>query len=134
MKDDMLYSANHYRSITGLQSLPDNLAAYCGQHYCNIQMNICLTDVECGYGERISGNVALMMPYKKCRRCGYHTLWNPDDTESKCNRHNYDRGYDTVFSYDIENRYHNFSLEQAFDMFLKAQPVRDNLPMKKIVL
>lgn len=132
MKQNIEYSANHYRRLSGIKNLPDNFAAYCSEHYCNVQINVCLTDVECGYGERISGNIKIMLPYKECTRCGYHSLWNPDDTESKCLRHNYKRGYDTVFCYDIENRNH-ISLEQAFDVFLKEQK-EGNSPIKKIVI
>lgn len=100
-------------------ALPDNVVNYCGQYYSNIEIDLCNTDVECGYGVRISGGVKVMRPYNRCTNCGYHSLWNPDDSESKCLRHTYVKGWDTVFSWSIES---DMELEKAFDCFLAMQP------------
>lgn len=109
--------ADHYRSMLGLQ-LPDNMAVYVGEYYSNIQLNVCNTDAENGYGYRITKDLRIMRPYEKCTRCGYHSLWNPDDSESRCRRHTLTRGWDTVFSYEFGSP---ITLEDAFQQFLDKQ-------------
>ena len=117
------------RNISEIPSLPDNVAQYFNEYYCTIEVSICHTDVECGYGCRISRCFKVLRPYCKCSRCGYHSLWNPDDTQSKCLRHTYTRGWDTVFAYMIDTGETKPSLEVMFDEFLKKQPDSDYLPV-----
>ena len=119
-------SAQHYRDITGIENLPDNVAEYLNSHYSNIQFDVCKTDVENGYGERITRRVSIMLPYKRCTNCGYHSLWKPDDSESHCRRHTYAKGWDTVFSFDMDK---GGNLEEAFAEFLKRQPKSETEPV-----
>lgn len=109
--------ADHFRNILGVQ-LPDNMAIYAGTYYSNIQLNICNTDAINGYGHYITKDLQIMRPYKKCTRCGYHSLWNPDDSESQCMRHTLVSGWDTVFSYKFGCK---MSMEHAFQIFLDKQ-------------
>lgn len=103
-----------------IPEIPDKMAIWLYEHYSNLQINVCNTDVECGYGIRRSGNVKIALPYERCNRCGYHSLWNPDDSEEGCRarggRHTLQRGWDDVFSWNIEG---GWSLEDAFDSFIK---------------
>jgi hypothetical protein len=92
-----------------------------------MQININTVDVENGYGRRIIQNLRIMRPFCKCNRCGYHSLWNPDDSKSKCLRHTYEKGYDTVFTYTIDSGEQKaISLESAFDEYLRLNPNEDN--------
>ena len=126
-KNQKYTEADHYRKMTGIENLPDNVAEYLNSHYSNIQFDICKTDVENGYGEKITRRVSIMLPYKRCINCGYHSLWNPDDSESHCRRHTYEKGWATVFSFQMNNAQR--SLENAFDEFLKQQPENENDPV-----
>lgn len=112
----------------GIPGAPLNLLEYMQKWHCNLQINIGTTDVECGYGRRIVQNIRVMKPFEECSRCGYHSLWNTDDTNSKCNRHTYGRrGYDTVFSYTIDaGEKKALTLEQAFDRYLEMNPREDD--------
>lgn len=111
------------REELGLQNVPSNILRYMQYWHCNLQVNIGTTDVENGYGRRIVQNVRIMRPFCKCNRCGYHSLWNPDDSKSKCFRHTYEKGYDTVFSYTINaGETKKKTLEQAFDSYLAMNP------------
>ena len=122
------------RERSGLNWLPDNLAAYFNDRYCAIDISVCNTDVECGYGVRITKRLQVLHPYNECRRCGYHSLFNPDDTNSKCNRHSYKKGWAVVFSYSLDSGEQKMSLEDAFSMFLKDNPDRrpGNQPIKAL--
>ena len=123
-KAKKLSEADRNRQWLGI-SLPDNMALYTGVHHCNIQLNISSTDVERGYGRRVEKRLYIMLPYEKCSRCGYHSLWNPDDRESRCSRHTITRGWDKVFSYDFDSC---VPLEKAFQQFLDKQPDREWMP------
>lgn len=114
------------KRFTGIDTIPDNLAEYMMHHYCNLQANIGITDVEQGYGVRIEKRIRLMLPFKKCNRCGYHSLWNPDDSKSKCLRHTYTNGWDTVFSYNPDC---GVSLEEAFSEFISLQSADESKPV-----
>ena len=126
-KDDLSIMQGRERS--GLLWLPDNVAQYFNENHTTIDISVCNTDVEQGYGVRITKCLRILRPFCRCNNCGYHSLWNPDDTESKCRRHTYTKGWDTVFSYTLEIGEHKMSLEKAFDEFLKRQPDRLTLPV-----
>ena len=108
----------------GIPNAPKNILNYMRHYHCNLQINIGTTDVECGYGMRIVQNIRILRPFVECSRCGYHSLWNADDSKSKCLRHTYGRkGYDTVFSYTIDaGEKKTLTLEQAFDKYLEMNP------------
>lgn len=128
MKRDEI-SIQHGRERSGLPWLPENVAQYFNEHHCTLEISICHTDVECGYGVRITKCFRVLRPYCKCSRCGYHSLWNPDDSNSKCLRHSYTRGWDTVFSYSLDTGEKKIAFEAAFDVFLSKQPKQETMPV-----
>ena len=128
------FSIEHGRELSGIPGLPDNIAKYFNDHYCTIEISVCHTDVECGYGSRISKVFKILLPFCKCNRCNYNSLWNPDDSDSKCLRHTYTKGWDVIFAYTLETGEHKMSLDTAFDKFLKAQSKSDMLPIVKYIV
>lgn len=119
-------SAQLCRSFTGIVDIPDNLAEYMMRYHSNLQANVCVTDVENGYGVRVTKSIRLMRPFCKCNRCGYHSLWNPDDSDSKCLRHTYTKGWDTVFSWNPDS---GVSIEDAFSEYLELQSTDESKPV-----
>ena len=118
---------NSLSNELGIVNAPRNIVRYMQKWHCNLQININTVDVENGYGRRIIQNVRIMRPYCKCNRCGYHSLWKPDDSKSKCFRHTYEKGYDTVFTYTIDaGEKKAVSLESAFDEYLRLNPNEEN--------
>lgn len=115
-------SAQRGRELSGIEWLPDNISQYFNEYHATIDISICHTDVEQGYGTRITKRFRVLRPFCKCLRCGYHSLWNPDDSGSKCLRHTYSKGWDTVFSYTLDAGEQKVSLQDAFDDFLRHQP------------
>ena len=102
--------------------LPKNMIDYIRQHNAvNLQINFNHADADYGYGHMIYISVILSHLTRTCNRCGYDEIWNPDDSESKCLRHTYDKPhYDSVF---IWNSYKNpWSLRAAFENWLNLQP------------
>ena len=116
------------RERSGIQWLPDNIAQYFNEKHCTIEISVCHTDVENGYGCRITQCFRILRPYCRCNRCGYHSLWNPDDSNSKCLRHTYEKGWDTVFLYTLGAGEVKMPLEVAFEEFLSKQPKSEYLP------
>ena len=114
-------TVRHGRELSGIDWLPDNIARYFAEHHATIDISVCHTDVECGYGDRITKSFRVLLPFCKCQRCGYHSLWNPDDSGSKCLRHTYTQGWDVVFSYTLDTGEKKLSLQNAFDEFLSLQ-------------
>ena len=123
------FSIEHGRELSGIPGLPDNIAKYFNDHHCTIEISVCHTDVERGYGSRISKAFKILRPFCKCNRCNYHSLWNPDDGGSPCLRHTYTKGWDVVFSYTLDTGEHKLPLAAAFDEFLKLQPESELLPV-----
>lgn len=123
------FSIKNGKELSGISGLPDNIAQYFNDHFCAIEISVCHTDVECGYGSRISKAFKILRPFCKCNRCSFHSLWNPDDSDSKCLRHTYTKGWDVVFSYTLDTGEHKMSLDAAFDEFLKLQPRSEFLPV-----
>lgn len=118
-----------WKKAFGIQDLPDNMAEFLMVHASTLEISVCHTDVENGYGSRITRLLQVKLPYRKCNRCGYHSLWNPDDTNSHCMRHTYEKGWDTVFAYDPDNNF--ISLPDAFSEWLSKQPTEWIKPTKK---
>lgn len=114
------------QELIWIGEIPENVAKYISQYHANLQYNICSTDVVNGYGHRITKSFLVMRPYKKCSRCGYHSLWAPDDSDSKCLWHTYEKGYDTVFSFTQEC---GITLKDAFSEFLSLQSGNDLMPV-----
>ena len=110
----------------GIPHAPLNILRYMRDHHCNLQININTVDVECGYGRRVVKDLRIMRPYQECTRCGYHSLYRPDDSGSKCLRHTYRKGYDTVFCYmEDTGEKKTQNIEQAFDAYLKQNERED---------
>lgn len=112
------------KEAIGLPTMPDELAEYMMRFHSAVEASISTTDVENGYGIRVERRIVLKRPYCRCNRCGYHSLWNPDDSESKCLRHTYEKGWDTVFCYDPDRSH--MELKDAFVDWLTKQPKREN--------
>lgn len=124
-KDDRKLLKSFGREL-GIPNAPMNILRYMRDHHCNLQVNINTVDVECSYGRRIVKDLRIMRPYEECTRCGYHSLYRPDDSGSKCLRHTYKKGYDTVFCYtEDDGEKKSQTLEQAFDAYLKQNERED---------
>ena len=125
-------NADRYKDMLEVWSIPDNIAEYVGTHYANLQANICNTDVEGGYGQRITKSIHLFLYYEKCNNCEYHSLWNPDDSETGCRarggRHTLKRGWEQVFVWSTDS---GLSLESAFQKWLDLQPPENRALPKK---
>ena len=112
--------------------IPDRIANYvrsmCG---CNLQVNYNETDALNGYGGIQHVSVYIQMLTRRCSRCGYDEIWNPDDRQSKCNRHTLQPGrYDDVFVWKPECRR---PLESCFDEWLSLQPTEYEWPSPMIM-
>ena len=125
-------SVLHGRERSGFSWLPGNVANYFNENYCTIEISVCNTDAECGYGYRINKCFRILRPYCKCNNCSYHSLWNPDDSDSKCKRHTYTKGWDCVFSYSLDGAEDKISLDEAFDLFLQRQSKLAYEPIKEL--
>lgn len=101
--------------------IPDNIADYV-ERYNGVALNITLNNASAdhGYAHVMWYIVRLSMLTRTCHRCGYDVIWNPDDTDSKCQRHSYDSWrYDDVFVWSAWGS--QLSLEEAFDDWLSSQ-------------
>lgn len=116
--------------------IPDNIAEYVGSHNgCNLSININSTDGLNGYGMIEHFTVELSILTKTCYRCGYDPLWNPEvDDDLACSRHSYsDQRYDEVFVWrGTEGIQDRIGLEDAFNLWLQAQPKRPFNPVKRM--
>ena len=103
----------------GIESLPDNMLDFLMHHHSNLQINICNTDVEHGYGIRITKSLRVYLPYEKCNNCQYHSLYFPDDSETGCRakggRHTLTKGWDPIFMWDPDT---DNDLETKFQDFI----------------
>lgn len=114
-------------------AIPANMAEYIRTyHGANLSINFNHVDALNGYGGVLYCTVELSCITRTCRRCGYDLLWKPDDIDSKCLRHAYGSWrYDTVFAYSpVDNE---LSLEDAFAIWLKAQPASAFQPRKQMM-
>lgn len=113
--------------------IPDNIANYISQHNGSaINITISNASANHGYAHIMWYVVRVSILTRTCHRCGYDVIWNPDDSESKCQRHSYDAWrYDDVFIWS--DQFPHLSLEEAFDDWLSAQPTGYMLPMKRKV-
>lgn len=112
--------------------MPQNIERYLKEHDgVNVAVNFNSASADYGYAHCIHKSVVMSKLTRTCNRCGYDPLWNPDDTESKCNRHSYGAyRYDTVFSFSEEDN--PLSLKICFDAWLRAQPEQYDKPCKYI--
>lgn len=115
------------KEAIGIPNIPDNIAEYMMRYHSALEASVSCTDVENGYGLRIERRILLKRPYCRCVNCGYHSLWNPDDSNSRCLRHTYEKGWDTVFCYDPDKSY--LELKSAFSNWLLKQPNAWNEPV-----
>lgn len=118
-------SAKMGREESGLLWLPDNIARFFNEHKCTIDISVCSTDVLNGYGKRITKCFKILMPFEECTRCGYNSLWRPEGWV-KCNRHTYRRGWDSVFTYTLDDNEKKEPLEIKFEEFLQEQNKREH--------
>lgn len=104
----------------GVKELPENMLEFMKSRYINLQLNICKTDVEKGYGTRITKTLSLFLPYERCNNCQYHSLYNWDDSETGCRarggRHTLKKGWDQVFMWNPDD---GVDLETSFQNFLE---------------
>ena len=110
--------------------IPDNIAKYVDERD-GIALNITLNNAfaDDGYAHVHWYFVRLSMLTRTCHHCGYDRLWKPNDDDSKCIRHVYDNWrYDDVFVWSDCNN--PLSLEEAFDVWLAAQPKSWSEPVK----
>lgn len=101
--------------------IPENVADYIKTHDgTNLEISINAAFADYGYAHILHKAIIISKLTRTCHWCGYDPLWNPDDSESKCQRHTYDNWrYDPVFAW-----YPNagIGLEEAFDDWLSIQP------------
>ncbi len=112
--------------------IPDNIAKWITQHDgVNLSINFNSASADSGYAHMLWHTVTISMLTRTCNRCGYDTLWNPDDSESKCIRHTYNSWrYDTVF---VWSEFQNpLSLEVAFEEWKNKQSDKYGAPIVKI--
>jgi len=121
MSDTRYQTRMHEVLGFGLE-LPENLSSYLSEGYTNIHVSVCDTDCLNGYGRRLSGYISVRKYAEWCTRkhCNYHSLFKPVDDESRCGRHNLDKGYIEVFfwEYDTNKGLSANDLEQSFQRFL----------------
>lgn len=111
-------------------TVPDNIAKYATMFHSNVAYNFNVTDGLNGYGILCHRSVVVSRLTRTCNRCGYDSLWNPDDMDSKCGRHTYGNvRYDPVFVWSETGN--PLPLEEAFDDFLKDQPGPDEIKPAK---
>lgn len=113
--------------------IPDNIAEYIDRHDgVNLNINFNNASADHGYGHMLWHTISISLLTRTCHRCGYDVIWNPNDSESKCQRHSYNNWrYDDVF---IWSEFRNeMTLEEAFDKWLSEQPKRYDQPVKKMV-
>lgn len=80
----------------------------------NVSINYNSASANHGYAHCLFISVSISMLTRTCHRCGYDSLHNPDDTESKCGRHTYNSWrYDVVFSWTQNEN--NKTLEECFN-------------------
>lgn len=121
----------HPNQLSTLYGFPDSITEYMKRHHAVINISVESSACLNGYGQRADTMLELKLPYRKCQRCGYHSLWNPNDDNSHCVRHTYTKGFDTVFAYDPDKC--NLSLEQAFCEWLSKQPQITSQPVKELL-
>ena len=113
--------------------IPDNVAEYIeAWDGINLSININNANADFGYGHMTWYTVIISKLTRTCNNCGYDPLWKPNDENSKCGHHTYNAWrYDEVFAWSpIENP---MTLEESFDVWLKAQPKRWNEPAKLMI-
>ena len=104
-------------------------------HGINYTFDICHTDVEGGYGSRVSWVFAISMYSKCCSNCGYHSLFNADDSYSHCNRHVYgEKKYETVFEYFDDGGESLVNFEEVLNRYIESIPYDNPLANWKNVL
>jgi len=99
--------------------LPQNILDYCKRHNCNIQFNFNRTDGMNGYGAKWHNSIWIYRYAEWCERksCNYHSLFNPYDKESRCNRHRIERDYTPIFYCEKLDG----DLEKCFDDWLEKR-------------
>ena len=109
--------------------LPENVFEYLKRNISNVQINVNSTDALNGYGIKLGVEVVVSRYYEKCNKhgCEFHSLFNPVfEHKNYDHRHKYTRGYADVFRWVPES---GKTLEEAFGLFLEAQPDRRTEPL-----
>lgn len=103
-------------------SMPENMKKWIRCHDgVNLSVNWNAASADCGYAHHLFKSVVLSMLTRTCHRCGFDEVWNPDDSQSKCQRHSYNAWrYDEVFVWADEDN--NISLDEAFERWKEANP------------
>lgn len=125
---DKIYNSAPAKIIT----IPENIVKWLEkQDGANLSVNFNSVSANGGYSHIVRWYIEISMLTRTCNRCGYDSLWNPDDSNSKCLRHTYEKPrYDVVFSW-MPTRF-QWSLEEAFDKWLKEQPKEYWKPTKRM--
>ena len=112
--------------------IPQNIEKWLKDHDgVNLSINFNNASADCGYAHIMWLTVEISMLNRRCNRCGYDLLWNPDDRDSKCLRHTYDAWhYDTVFAWCANHN--EQTLSEAFDEWEKSQPKAWMQPVKRL--
>lgn len=63
------------KELFAIQNLPDNMAEFLMTHHSTLEISVCHTDALNGYGSRTTRLLQVKLPYRKCNRCGYDSLW-----------------------------------------------------------
>lgn len=102
--------------------IPQNIVDYLESHN-DVALDISFNHVDVlnGYGDFYLEVTSIKRVAQTCYRCGYDTLWNPDDSESQCTRHTLsNERYDDVFVWTPYKC--DLCLKDAFDIWLSKQP------------
>ena len=107
-----------------INALPDTLKDLMMKfHGINYSFDVCHTDVECGYGSRVSWSFKISLISKCCNNCGYHSLFNVDDSYSHCGRHVYgEKKYETVFEYINSGGKSLVDFESVLNKYIESIP------------
>ena len=111
--------------------IPKNIQRYIKENDgVNLAININSAAGDYGYAHVIWITYVISKLTRTCNRCGYDVIWNPDDSESKCQRHTYDAyRYDDVFIYSEKDN--DKSLEEAFEEW-ESQNRNPYKPIKRM--
>lgn len=99
--------------------IPENILKFISEHNgVNLAININRADCDDGYAHIIHHSIVISQLTRTCHHCGYDQLWAPDDTNSRCQRHQYGSWrYDVVFMWTKEGNWR--TLEECFEEWLE---------------
>lgn len=105
--------------------IPENMAEWLGKKDGTaIEFIINPAFGDYGYAHIVWKRIEIRMITRKCNRCGYDQLWNPEPDKPCLYRHTYNNWeYETVFQYEyIEDDEPVDDISYAFTKWLELQP------------